>query len=376
MISEDTKTLIQPIIERALHQPDHLVLEFIHENGNQERVTAGEFYSEACLFADALIKQGLQADDLVIVVLKHSRELLSAFWGSLLLGSIVSIFPYLTEKLDPQLYMERVKTLVANEGARAVITFPEFKDDLSNLLRDVDCRVISTDEVLGGFKKTGDGFIPSGEFQAGKIAFLQHSSGTTGLQKGVALSHGSVLNQIRSLSQALQFSATDRVISWLPLYHDMGLIGGFVLPIVAGIPLILLSPFHWVRDPKILFTYAAEHHATLTWLPNFAFNHCVRGIRRSDIQSLDLSSLRAMISCSEPVRRDSFELFLNRFQEHGIQSGMLQASYALAENTFAATQTVPGEPPYYDWIDINPLLPNLMGLFQWYRMASPFPVPR
>jgi fatty-acyl-CoA synthase len=382
MISEDTKTLIQPIIERALHQPDHLVLEFIHENGNQERVTAGEFYSEACLFADALIKQGLQADDLVIVVLKHSRELLSAFWGSLLLGSIVSIFPYLTEKLDPQLYMERVKTLVANEGARAVITFPEFKDDLSNLLRDVDCRVISTDEVLGGFKKTGDGFIPSGEFQAGKIAFLQHSSGTTGLQKGVALSHGSVLNQIRSLSQALQFSATDRVISWLPLYHDMGLIGGFVLPIVAGIPLILLSPFHWVRDPKILFTYAAEHHATLTWLPNFAFNHCVRGIRRSDIQSLDLSSLRAMISCSEPVRRDSFELFLNRFQEHGIQSGMLQASYALAENTFAATQTVPGEPPYYDWIDINslqkdkyaePVAPESDGSFPMVSNGKPIP---
>ena len=382
MISEETKTLIQPIIERALHQPDRLVLVFVHEDGMQERVSAGEFYREAGLFADSLRNQGLGADDLVIVVFKHSRELLSAFWGSLLLGSIVSIFPYLTEKLDPQLYMERVKTLVANEGARAVITFPEFKDDLSNLLSDVDCRVISTDDVLGGPKHTGDGFVPSGEFQADKIAFLQHSSGTTGLQKGVALSHVSVLNQIRSLSQALQLSTTDKVISWLPLYHDMGLIGGFVLPIVAGIPLILLSPFHWVRDPKILFTYAAEHHATLTWLPNFAFNHCVRGIRRSDIQTLDLSSLRALISCSEPVRRDSFELFLNRFQEQGIRQGMLQASYALAENTFAATQTVPGEPPFYDWIDIKslqiekyakPVVPESEGSFPMVSNGKAIP---
>lgn len=355
MISAGTKTLIQPIIERAVRQADQLAVVFVNEDGTQERISTGEFYRDASLFASALQNQGIGVDDLVIVVLKHSRELLSAFWGSLLLGSIASIFPYLTEKLDPEIYKQRVKTLVAHSGAKAVITFPEFKQDLSNLLADVNCRVISTQEVLDGVPFGKIGFNPNDQIQPEKIAFLQHSSGTTGLQKGVALSHRAVLNQVRSLNEALQVTEGDRIISWLPLYHDMGLIGGFVLPIVAGIPLIILSPFHWVRDPKTLFTYAAEHHATLSWLPNFAFNHCVRGIRRSDIARLDLSSLRALISCSEPVRRDSFEKFLATFQGQGIQTGMLQASYALAENTFAATQTRPGQPPHYDWVDIQSL---------------------
>ena len=382
MISQETQTLIQPIMDRAMNQPDQLVLLFIHENGTQERISAGEFYAEASLFAAALKKQGIGVDDLVIVVLRHSRELLSAFWGSLLLGSIGSIFPYLTEKLDPTLYKERVKTLVSHSGAKAVITFPEFKDDLSALLADVDCRVISSQEVLDGVSHSKGDFMPERAVHPEKIAFLQHSSGTTGLQKGVALSHRAVLNQVRSLGQALQLNTTDRIISWLPLYHDMGLIGGFVLPIVAGIPLILLSPFHWVRDPKTLFTYASENKATITWLPNFAYNHCVRGIRRSDIAHLDLSSLRALISCSEPVRRDSFEKFLNIFQGHGITAGMLQASFALAENTFAATQTVPGEPPHYDWVDIHslqaekfamPVTPGVEGSLAMVSNGKPIP---
>jgi len=355
MISKETQTLIQPIIERAVRQPDRLAVVFIREDGIEESITAGEFYRDACLFASALQNQGIGVDDLVIVVLKHSRELLSAFWGSLLLGSIGSIFPYLTEKLDPAIYKQRVKTLVAHSGAKAVITFAEFKQDLTTLLADVDCRVISSDEVISSISAGSAEFTPNDHILPEKTAFLQHSSGTTGLQKGVALSHRAVLNQIRSLSEVLGVTPNDRIISWLPLYHDMGLIGGFVLPIVAGIPLIILSPFHWVRDPKTLFTYAAEHQATISWLPNFAFNHCVRGIRRSDLVRLDLSSIRALISCSEPVRRDSFEKFLDTFNGHGIREDMLQASYALAENTFAATQTIPGVPPHYDRVDIQSL---------------------
>ena len=87
---------------------------------------------------------------------------------------------------------------------------------------------------------------------AEKIAFLQHSSGTTGLQKGVALSHQAVLNQISAYSRAIDLNHQDVIVSWLPLYHDMGLIAGFVMPIVAGIPLVLMSPFHWVRDHPVL----------------------------------------------------------------------------------------------------------------------------
>ncbi len=355
MISESYKTIIEPIIDRANNVPDQLVMVFIHEDGTEEKINASGFYRESTRFAEALTKIGIGTDDLVVVVLKHSKELISAFWGCLLLGSIASIFPYLTEKLDPEIYMDRVKTLVSRSGAKAVITFADFKDDLSALLAETGCQVLCTEEILTE-NESGAVFKP--EFiiiNQDKVALLQHSSGTTGLQKGVALSHQSILNQIRSLGFVLGITPKDRIISWLPLYHDMGLIGGFVLPIVAGIPLILLSPFHWVRDPKILFSFASKYQATISWLPNFAFNHFVRGIRRSDLEQCDLRSLRALISCSEPVRKESFDSFLEKFKEFGVTAEILQASFALAENTFAATQTKLGEPPKYDWIDIRSL---------------------
>jgi acyl-CoA synthetase (AMP-forming)/AMP-acid ligase II len=299
---------------------------------------------------------------LVVLVLEHSQVLLSAFWGALYLGAIPSIFPFLTEKLDSDLYMERVKILVAHSGAKAAITFPAFKDDLSDLLADVDCQVISTDEVPQDDNMDSEAILwenPSGE----KIAFLQHSSGTTGLQKGVALSHQAVLNQIEAYGRAIELSEEDVIVSWLPLYHDMGLIAGFVMPIVAGIPLILMSPFQWVRDPKILLWAIHNHKGTLCWLPNFAYNHLTRTARPSYLEGLDLSSWRAAINCSEPVYAKSHDMFLEKFAPYGFKESALTVSYAMAENTFAVTQSTLDQPAPLDWINI--------ALLQGERSAQP-----
>ena len=180
------------------------------------------------------------------------------------------------------------------------------------------------------------------------VAFLQHSSGTTGLQKGVALSHQAVLNQLQSYSQALALSASDVVVSWLPLYHDMGLIAGFLLPLVQGIPLVLMSPFDWVKHPALLLRAIDRYEGTLCWLPNFAYNHCARRVRPSQIEGISLASMRLFVNCSEPVRHDSHEQFLKRFAPYGLQPEMLAVSYAMAENTFAVTQTPPGQSPQLD----------------------------
>jgi len=354
----DYQTLVQPVIERARQDPDCLTLVFIPENGPTENVTAAQFHAEAVSYAAALQAAGIQPNDLVILVLRHSRTLLSAFWGALYMGAIASIFPFLTEKLDPVLYMERVRELVIHSQARMVITFPEFKTDLVRLLEGSGCRVLSTDEVN-----------PPGEDEASlsrileaahridpdQIAFLQHSSGTTGLQKGVALSHRAVLNQVRSYSQAIDLEPSDVVVSWLPLYHDMGLIAGFVMPILAGIPLVLMSPFQWVRDPKILLHNITRYHGTLTWLPNFAYNHSVRGITNRGLQGVDLTSLRMVINCSEPCRYDSHRLFLERFSPYGMSENALATCYAMAENTFAVTQSIPGQSPRLDWVQTRAL---------------------
>lgn len=348
-------TLTQPVIQRAAQNPQQVSVIFLNDDGSETSITAAEFHANAAAYARALSAVGVKPEDLVILVLKHSQTLLHAFWGAIYLGAVASIFPFLTEKLDPEIYKQRVKALVAHSGAKAVITFPEFKAELSALLAEVDCRVLSSDEVpLAGPAAAGEAEFwhnPDGE----KIAFLQHSSGTTGLQKGVALSHRAVLNQVQAYSSAIDLRSEDVIVSWLPLYHDMGLIAGFVMPVVAGIRLVMMSPFLWVRSPKVLLQAAGRHRATLCWLPNFAYNHSVRAVRDRDLEGVDLSSLRAVINCSEPVRLDSHEMFAQRFAKFGFRPDALSACYAMAENTFAVTQTPPGEPPAVDWVSTRAL---------------------
>lgn len=343
------ETLIQPVIDRARHSPESLTLVFIHEDGAQETVVARQFHQEAGAFAHTLQEIGVRPGDLVILVLQHSRVLLSAFWGAMVLGAIPSIFPFLTEKLDPIVYKERLRALILRANARAVITYPAFTEELRSLLCDADCLVLNTDEVGGDYVSPPDSHFPSVEVD--QIAFLQHSSGTTGLQKGVALTHRAVLNQVLAYSQAIALQSDDVVVSWLPLYHDMGLIAGFVMPLVTGVPLVLLSPFHWVRDPKSLLWAIHRHRGTLCWLPNFAYNHTARSIRQRDLSGLDLSCWRMVINCSEPVRHDSHEMFWHRLAPYGLQENAQATCYAMAENTFAVTQSRPQHLPDVDWVD-------------------------
>jgi fatty-acyl-CoA synthase len=354
MLDETYQTLTQPIIQRAQADPDRLALVFIGDDGREEIISAARFDAEASAYALALQSLGVKEDDLVILVLQHSQRLLFAFWGAMYLGAIASIFPFLTEKLDPVIYVEQVKALVTHSRARAVITFPEFKEKLSTLLADTGARVLSTADVPRA--QTCPAERPSWpDYAAEKIAFLQHSSGTTGLQKGVALSHRSVLNQIRAYSQAIELGPQDVVVSWLPLYHDMGLIAGFVMPLVCGVPLVLMSPFKWVRDPRVLMQAIHKHHASLCWLPNFAYNHSARAIRPRDMDGLDLSSIRLLINCSEPVWMESHQVFLDKFGPYGLKAQALSTCYAMAENTFAVTQYPAGRPAQVDWVNTRRL---------------------
>jgi len=142
----------------------------------------------------------------------------------------------------------------------------------------------------------------------------------------------------------------------------MGLIAGFILPIVQGVPLVLMSPFHWVRDPQILLRAIDEHRGTLCWLPNFAYSFLATRVRRSALVGLDLSSLRAAINCSEPVRDDSHRAFLDRYQTFGLREHALQTCYAMAENTFAVTQSDLERPPRVDRIERAALLEQQRAL--------------
>lgn len=318
---------------------------FVQTGAEPAIVSRDEFQERVYGCASAFSSMGLSARDLVVIAYPQAVESIYAFWGALVIGAIPSMFPTLTEKLDPHIYMQNMAKLVTLSGVDAVLTTEDFAPQLAAHLT---CPVYDT-RIL---QKTADNNRYSPRLpDPDEIAFLQHSSGTTGLQKGVALSHRAVLNQLASYSDSLRLNAQDVVVSWLPLYHDMGLIAGFLLPLFQGIPLVIMSPFDWVSHPALLLQAIDRYHGTLCWLPNFAYNHLARRTREADVAGLSLSTIRAFINCSEPVRYDSHQMFLERFGAMGLTPHQMAVCYAMAENVFAVTQTTLNQPSIVDWID-------------------------
>jgi len=343
---------------KILHQvekfPGKQILKILLE-GNYTYLTYKDLYDGARRYEFALKEAGIVSGEVVILILPHGLDLIFAYFGTVLNGSIPSIMPSLTEKLIPEKYRKDFKSLIEISEPAALITFSDFQGEIKFLetyesslksviiSNQIDFNQDSDREMLGhaGLMQHED-----------DIALLQHSSGTTGLQKGVALSHQSVINQLESYQIALKINKDDVIVSWLPLYHDMGLIAGFLLPLLYGIPLVLMSPFDWVKAPYKLMQAISKYKGTLCWLPNFAYNFCAKKIRDRDLSDVDLSSLRAVINCSEPMRFASHEMFLNRFRKYGLQEKAIATSYAMAENVFAVTQGGIDQPITYDEIDL------------------------
>ncbi|HRE49528.1 MAG TPA: AMP-binding protein [Aggregatilineales bacterium] len=331
----EAKTLTERLARHAAERPSAAAVTLIPSGGAAETTLSyAAFWEGAGRYAAALRAVGIGQRDLVILVIDHGEPLLYAFWGALRIGAIPSMFPFLSDKLDAALYFERVKALVSHSGARAVIASPAYAESLSALMAGSGVAILSERDL----HPTAGADIALPATAPDQIAFLQHSSGTTGLQKGVALAHDAVLNHLAAYSDTLRLTPDDVIVSWLPLYHDMGLIAGFILPLVQGIPLILMSPHHWVRDPRILLQAITRHRGTLCWLPNFAYNFMATRIRDDALAGVDLQTMRAFVNCSEPMRAESHRLFLNRYRAYGLRPEALTTCYAMAENTFAVTQ--------------------------------------
>jgi acyl-CoA synthetase (AMP-forming)/AMP-acid ligase II len=333
---------------KALHTqvPDRVAVYLQFAGKDDITITYEQLLRGANSVARTLASHDVEPGDVVILILPHGEDLIYSFWGAMLHGAIPAIMPFLTEKLSPERYRADLTALIGVTKPAAIISYPEFKADLRSALRGGESvrAVILTDQMeeqadldldsLAGFARSEH-----------DIVLLQHSSGTTGLQKGVALSHQAVFHQLDAYGNTLALNENDVIVSWLPLYHDMGLIAGFLMPILSGIPLVLSSPFDWVRAPYRMMQSVSRYRGTLTWLPNFAYHFCAQKIRDRHLEGVDLSSWRAVINCSEPVRWESHKAFYDSFQKYGLKWDALQTSYAMAENVFAVTQSRLGSEP-------------------------------
>ncbi len=352
------RNFTQQLLYHVVHQPDKNIIIFQKTGEKDLHLSYNELFTRSQIYSDALIKASVKQGEVVVIILQHSLELIFAYFGSILNGSIPSIMPFLTEKLLPEKYRDDLVSLIKITKPSAIITYTAFCNEVDSLISDA--KSIKTTLISEYIEKRYINLHerslwepPGLRRNADDIALLQHSSGSTGLQKGVALSHQAVFNQIGHYSQAINLKQEDVIVSWLPLYHDMGLIACFLMPILFGTPLVIMSPFDWVRAPHRLLKSVSDYHGTLCWLPNFAYNFCAKKIRESDIENVTLSSLRAVINCSEPMRYESHQMFIDRFSSKGLKKEALATCYAMAENVFAVTQDGINKPVTYDRVDLE-----------------------
>jgi acyl-CoA synthetase (AMP-forming)/AMP-acid ligase II len=349
-------TIPEILIDSYQDVPDQIAIHLLYQDKPPRAVSYHQLFLGSVGFAQALKEANIQPGEVVILILDHGEDLVYAFFGSILHGAIPSIMPFLTEKLSPEKYRQSLQALIEITSPGAIVTDQDFVNDVElaiNVSSSIKSVLIASNITLSN-DVVPDHYHGS-RSSPENIALLQHSSGTTGLQKGVALSHRAIINQLDNYSSAIKLRADDVIVSWLPLYHDMGLIAGFILPVLSRVPLVLLSPFDWVRAPHKLLRAISDYKGTLSWLPNFAYNFCAQKIRERDLVDIDLSSWRAVINCSEPIHWSSHKMFLERFSAYGFRKDALASSYAMAENVFAVTQGGIDSPLTIDIIDRDAL---------------------
>lgn len=333
--------------------PDRVAIHLVGEQGDQA-VSYKELIQGSYQYALSLGQVGIGQGEVVIIILQHGVDLIHAFFGSILYGAIPSIMPFLTEKLSPDKYRQSLAALIEITKPAAIISYPEFMSEVEGAISEGNSvSVVINSSKIPTQRDVDIANLPGMNSSPEDVVLLQHSSGTTGLQKGVALSHRAVINQVQTYAEAINMTLDDVVVSWLPLYHDMGLIAGFIMPILLRTTLVLMSPFEWVRAPYKLMTAISKYRGTLAWLPNFAYNFCAQKIRDRDLEGVDLSSWRAVINCSEPMSWHSHQIFLERFRPYGFDAQALATCYAMAENVFAVTQGGIGGPVNVDEIDLR-----------------------
>jgi len=335
-------TLWERWVSHAQRNPDgQAVIHYVA--GETPRVWSWQAIIErAARYAAALKQAGVRPGHVCATVLRHHPEFYPLYMGIEAAGAIPAVLAYPNARLHPDKFRDGLAGIARNSGLDFILTQRELEENVRPLATG---SASSVRDILFPLDWNDEGNLPPAptlphpNVDASAPCLLQHSSGTTGLQKAIMLSHAAVLEHVTRYGHAIALTESDRVISWLPLYHDMGLIAAFHLPLAFGIPTIQIDPFEWVMAPVLLLDAIASEKATLSWLPNFAYNLMADRIRDEDLEGIRLDGLRMLINCSEPIRAASHEKFLRRFAPLGLRASALGGCYAMAETTFAVTQT-------------------------------------
>jgi acyl carrier protein len=344
---EQAQTLVEALEYHVERQPERLSV-FLYEDQKEIPLTYRDLWHGAAVYAATLADQGVGPGQTVAIMLPTSKEYLFCFYGVLLAGGIpVPLYPP-ARLATIEDHMTRHVGVLKSAGASLMVTIPEAKA-LAWLLR---AQVESLRAVMVPEDFVGDakGFAPV-RGRGGHIGFLQYTSGSTGNPKGVVLTHANLLANVRAMGKAARATQEDVYVSWLPLYHDMGLIGGCFATMYHGFPVVLMSPLAFLSRPSSWLRAIHRHRGTISGGPNFSYELCLRRIPDLEIEGLDLSSWRFLYNGAEPVSPETMAAFEERFEKHGVRRGSISPVYGLAEASVGLAFTPPGGPREIDVID-------------------------
>ncbi|MBS1840602.1 MAG: AMP-binding protein [Acidobacteria bacterium] len=358
------QTLNEVLRYRALHDGTRVHLDVTEDAEAGEinhTLTFAELYSAAQRCAAELARLGVPPGGRVSLMLPTSRAFFVSYAGILLAGAIpVPIYPpFRADRIEE--YAGRQAAILNNAEVCLLLTFRR-AEAVAKLLKP---RVKSLKSVLDAEKlldaadkvpPLAPGALPadlrgSRIRKPNDIALLQYTSGSTGNPKGVTLTHANLLANMRSIGEAVGLTANDVGISWLPLYHDMGLIGAWLTLLYFGTPLAVMSPLAFLSRPERWLQAFHKHRGTIAAAPNFAYELCVRKIADKDIQGVDLSSWRAALNGAEPVNPETLDRFAERFEAYGFRRTSQLPVYGLAEASLAVTFPPQNRGPLVDQVD-------------------------
>ncbi|WP_376962034.1 amino acid adenylation domain-containing protein [Azospirillum sp. A26] len=328
------ETLVGTLVGRAAETPGGIALRFIAE-GTDDPLSYADLDRRARAIAVRLrARAGL--GDRAVLLLPSGPDYVAAFFGCLYAG-VIAVPAYPPESVRPQ-HLARLQGILADAQPRFILTDSILYDTLLEACRamaggDRMPELLAVDRVDGGL--AGDWSMPP--LSGDDIAFLQYTSGSTSAPKGVRVSHGNLIANERLIRGGFGIGPDDCIVSWLPLFHDMGLIGGLLQPIHAGIPCVLMSPRYFLERPRRWLEAIGRYGGTISGGPDFAFRLCCERIADTALEGLDLGSWRLAFSGSEPIRPDTLARFAERFAPVGFDRRSYFACYGLAEATLFVT---------------------------------------
>jgi 1-acyl-sn-glycerol-3-phosphate acyltransferase len=327
----------------------HLI--FYEDEGEGATLTFGQLLDGAERVAADLAQRGIGRGDSAALMLPTAREFFLVFAGTLLAGATpVPIYPpFRADRIGE--YAERQSAILANAGARLLVTFREAAS-VAKLLKPLVPSlegVATADVLVQSHAATPLG--PPVHARAEDLALLQYTSGSTGDPKGVMLTHANLLANVRAIGEAVGLRNDDVGVTWLPLYHDMGLIGSWLLPLYFGLPLVVLSPLAFLSRPVRWLRAFHRYRGTMGAAPNFAYELAAAKISDDEIKGLDLSAWRAALNGAEPVLPATLDRFAARFASCGFRRESLLPVYGLAEASLAVTIPPVWRGPRVDRLD-------------------------